>query len=81
MLSASGCEMHIALEDLPQTFRKRFHSPGTEPGQYAKDTGGALYASCRSSAGHSRGTCRPPQLSSAPSVHRCGLTQVYAHGL
>lgn len=57
--------MQIAPEDLLQTFRKRFRSLGTEPGQYPKDTTGAFYASCKSSPRHSPGTCRPPQLSSA----------------
>lgn len=59
-----GVKMQIAPEDL-QTLRKRFHSPGTQPGQYAKDSRGALYASCKSSPRHSPGTCRPPELSSA----------------
>lgn len=60
-----GAKMQIAPEDHLQTFRKRFCSPGTEPGQYAKDTRRTLYASCKSSPRHSPGTCRPPQLSPA----------------
>ena len=60
-----GVKMQIAPEDLQTSLRKRFHSPGTQPGQYAKDTRGALYASCKSSPRHSPGTCRPPELSSA----------------
>lgn len=55
-------KVQIAPGDL-QTLRKRFHFPGTAPGQCAKDTRGALYASCKSSPRHSPGSCRPPQLS------------------
>lgn len=56
-------KVQIAPGDLPHTLRKRFHFPGTEPGQCAKDTRGALYASHKSSPRHSPGSCRPPQLS------------------
>lgn len=57
--------MQIAPEDFLQTFRKGFHSLGTEPGQCTKDARGAFYASCKSSPRHTPGMCRPPQLSSA----------------
>lgn len=74
-----GVKMQIAPEDLFQSFRKRFRSLGTDPDQYAKDTRCALYASCKSQA--QSWDLQTPTVELSPSVHHCGLTQAYAHGL